>query len=255
MRGEPPQPLSLAVVGNCEVSALIDARGRLVWMCLPRPDGDPVFSALLTPAVGDTPRGSFAVDLTDLAQAEQRYERNTAIIETTLGDAHGGAVRIVDFCPRFRTRGRMFRPMMLIRIVEPVAGRPLVRMCLRPTARYGASADPGRSGSHHLRFTADGLEYRVTTDASISALVDDQPMVLDGPCAFLLGPDETVEESPAALSHHFLEETRSYWQDLVRTLAIPFDWQEEGIRAAIKVKLCNFEDTGAVIAGLTTPIP
>jgi len=58
MTGERPQPLSLAVIGNCEVSALIDARGCLVWMCLPRPDGDPVFSALLTPALGDTPRAS-----------------------------------------------------------------------------------------------------------------------------------------------------------------------------------------------------
>src|SRR5258706_854775 len=255
MTGEQPQPLNLAVIGNCEVSALIDARGRLVWMCLPRPDGDPVFSALLTPALGGTPRGTFAVDLTDLAQAEQRYERNTAIVETTLRDAHGGAIRIVDFCPRFRTRGRMFRPMMLIRIVEPVAGRPLVHMRLRPTARYGASADPGRSGSHHLRFTADGVDYRVTTDASISALVDDQPMVLDGPWTFILGPDETVEESPAGLAHHFLEESRSYWQDWVRTLAIPFDWQEEVIRAAITLKLCTFEDTGAVMAALTTSIP
>jgi len=80
-------------------------------------------------------------------------------------------------------------------------------------------------------------------------------MVLDGPCTFILGPDETVEESPAGLAHHFLEETRSYWQDWVRTLAIPFDWQEEVIRAAITLKLCTFEDTGAVMAALTTSIP
>lgn len=41
--------LDLGVVGNCQVSALVDDQGRIVWMCLPRPDGDPVFSALLTP--------------------------------------------------------------------------------------------------------------------------------------------------------------------------------------------------------------
>src|SRR5258706_3086940 len=158
MTGEQPQPLNLAVIGNCEVSALIDARGRLVWMCLPRPDGDPVFSALLTPALGGTPRGTFAVDLTDLAQAEQRYERNTAIVETTLRDAHGGAIRIVDFCPRFRTRGRMFRPMMLIRILQPVAGRPVDLLGLRPRGRRRAGAHPGPPRSHHLRFQAGRLE-------------------------------------------------------------------------------------------------
>ena len=41
----------------------------------------------------------------------------------------------------------------------------------------------------------------------------------------------------------------------MRTLAIPFDWQEEVIRAAITLKLCTFEDTGAVLAALTTSIP
>jgi GH15 family glucan-1,4-alpha-glucosidase len=41
----------------------------------------------------------------------------------------------------------------------------------------------------------------------------------------------------------------------VRSLAIPFDWQQEVIRAAIALKLCTFEDTGAVLAALTTSIP
>jgi GH15 family glucan-1,4-alpha-glucosidase len=252
---EQVQSLSLAVVGNCEVSALVDAQGRLVWMCLPRPDGDPVFSALLTPDLGATSRGVFGVELNEQVHAEQRYERNTAIVETTLHDAHGGALRIIDFCPRFRTRGRMFRPMMLVRIVEPVAGQPLVRVHLRPTANYGARADAGRAGTHHLRFAADEVDYRVTTDASINALGGDRPMVLGEPLVFILGPDETIEQSPAALAHNFLEETRSYWQDWVRTLAVPVDWQEEVIRAAITLKLCTYEDTGAVIAALTTSIP
>jgi GH15 family glucan-1,4-alpha-glucosidase len=47
MNIERHQNLDLGVVGNCEVSALIDRQGRVVWMCLPRPDGDPIFSALL----------------------------------------------------------------------------------------------------------------------------------------------------------------------------------------------------------------
>lgn len=125
--------LDLAVVGNCEVSALIDDLGRIVWMCLPRPDGDPVFSALLTTEGGASAAGVFAIDLIDLASTEQRYRRNTAVVETILHDAHGGSLLIRDFCPRYRARGRMFRPMMLVRILEPIAGRPVVRIRLRPT--------------------------------------------------------------------------------------------------------------------------
>ena len=39
--------LDLGVIGNCEVAALIDSDATVVWGCLPRVDGDPVFCALL----------------------------------------------------------------------------------------------------------------------------------------------------------------------------------------------------------------
>jgi GH15 family glucan-1,4-alpha-glucosidase len=247
--------LELAVIGNCQVSALIDDHGRVVWMCLPRPDGDPVFSALLTPEGGASADGVFAIDMVDLVGAEQSYLRNTGVVETILHDSHGGSLRIRDFCPRYRTRGRMFRPMMLVRMVEPLAGRPVVRIRLKPTHSFGSEPAGGRAGSHHIVFAVDGLEYRVTTNASLSAVADRAPVVLDEPLTFVLGPNQTIEENPAVLAHSFLLETISYWQDWVRTLAIPFDWQEEVIRAAITLKLCTFEDTGAVLAALTTSIP
>jgi GH15 family glucan-1,4-alpha-glucosidase len=180
---------------------------------------------------------------------------NTAIVETVLHDDQGGSVRITDFCPRFRSRGRMFRPMTLIRLVEPIAGRPIVRFLLQPTSGYGAHAARGVAGSHHLRFSGSGVDYRLTTDASLSALLEAQASVLEQPVTFILGPDETIEQAPAALARSFLDETRHYWQDWVRTLAIPFDWQAEVIRAAITLKLCTYEDTGAVLAALTTSIP
>jgi len=247
--------LNLGVIGNCQVAALIDDRGRIVWACLPGPDGDPVFSALLSAEGGAAGRGVFAVDLTDAVSGEQRYVHNTAILETTLHDVRGGALRVTDFCPRFRSRGRTFRPMMLVRIVEPVAGRPIVCVRLRPATNFGAQSDGGRCASHHVRFNAAAIGYRVTTDASLSAVLEDRPIVLEQPLTFILGPDETVEETPATLAHTLLEETRHYWQDWVRTLAVPFDWQEAVIRAAITLKLCTYEDTGAVLAALTTSIP
>jgi len=249
------QKLDLAVVGNCEIAALIDAQGRVVWSCLPRPDGDPVFSALLTQQLGDAEQGVFAVELLDFVRSEQKYLRNTAVVETTLHDSRGGAIRLTDFCPRFRTRGRTFRPMMFMRIVERIAGRPLLRIRLQPTAGYGSRVAAGTRGSHHLKFAADGIAYRVTTDASISALAENRPVTLEESLAFILGPDETLEETPHVLARSFLEQTRQYWQDWVRTLAVPFDWQEEVIRAAITLKLCTYEDTGAVLAALTTSIP
>jgi GH15 family glucan-1,4-alpha-glucosidase len=248
--------VNYGVIGNCQVAALIDEQARFVWACLPRPDGDPVFSALLQKEGGNSENGVFAIDMIDLTRSEQTYLRNSAIIETRLYDSHGGALRIVDFAPRFRSRGRVFRPMMFVRSVEPLAGRPTLRLRLRPTAGFGARCEPGVSGSHHVRFTAEaGLNYRMTTDASLAALLENRPIVLEQPLHFILGPDETLQESPAALAREFLGATLTYWQEWVRTLAVPADWQDAVIRAAITLKLCTYEDTGAVLAALTTSIP
>ena len=247
--------MNYGVIGNCQVAALIDEQARMVWACLPRPDGDPVFSALLQKEGGESEQGVFAIDMIDLTRSEQTYLRNSAIIETRLYDAHGGALRIVDFAPRFRSRGRVFRPMMFVRSVEPLAGRPTLRLRLRPTAGFGERCEPGISGSHHIRFAADNLHYRVTTDASLASLLENRPVVLEQPLHFIVGPDETLQESPAALAREFLGATLSYWQEWVRTLAVPADWQDAVIRAAITLKLCTYEDTGAVLAALTTSIP
>jgi len=247
--------VNYGVIGNCQVAALLDEQARLVWACLPRPDGDPVFSALLQKEGGDSETGVFAIDMLDLARTEQNYLRNSAILETRLYDTHGGVLRIVDFAPRFRTRGRVFRPMMFVRAVEPLAGRPTLRLRLRPTAGYGERREPGINGSHHIRFSADGMFYRVTTDASLAALLENRPVVLERPLHFIIGPDETLQESPESLVREFLGATLGYWQEWVRTLAVPADWQDAVIRAAITLKLCTYEDTGAVLAALTTSIP
>ncbi len=97
--------------------------------------------------------------------------------------------------------------------------------------------------------------FRVTTDASLAVLQDERPFVLDRPITLLLGPDEAIDKQVDLLAREWLGATREYWCDWVRTLALPFDWQEAVIRAAITLKLCTYEDTGAVLAALTTSIP
>jgi GH15 family glucan-1,4-alpha-glucosidase len=79
--------------------------------------------------------------------------------------------------------------------------------------------------------------------------------VLEDSLACIFGPDETVHESVTMLSQRLLDATREYWNDWVRSLAVPFEWQEAVIRAAITLKLCSYEDTGAIIAAITTSIP
>jgi GH15 family glucan-1,4-alpha-glucosidase len=52
-----------------------------------------------------------------------------------------------------------------------------------------------------------------------------------------------------------LADTTAEWQLWARGLATPPEWQDAVIRAAITLKLCQHEDTGAIVAALTTSIP
>jgi len=59
----------------------------------------------------------------------------------------------------------------------------------------------------------------------------------------------------AATTREYFELTQDYWFEWTRYLSVPFEWQDAVIRAAIVLKLCSFEETGAIVAALTTSIP
>ncbi|MCB4367018.1 glycoside hydrolase family 15 protein [Hydrogenophaga taeniospiralis] len=247
-----PSSLSLGVVGNCAFSALIDPHGRVVWSCLPRFDGDPVFHALLG---GEAPAGAFAIELEHLAEARQRYEPNTAVLVTELWDRDGQGIAITDFAPRFLSRGRYFRPTMLVRRVRPLKGAPRIRVSLAPRFNWGAQEPVITSGSNHIRYVGEEQTLRLHTDASISHVLSRQPFLLTRELNFLLGPDETLEGGVGDTARHFEQETVSYWLGWSQRLALPLEWQDAVIRAAITLKLSMFEDTGAIVAAMTTSIP
>ncbi len=247
--------LELGLTGNCQVASLIDRQGTHVWTCLPRLDGDPAFCELLAGSTAGPRGGRWAVEMIDQASSTQSYDRNTAILETTITDTQGAVVSITDFCPRLRQYERNYRPAMLVRIVRRLAGRPRLRMVLAPCDDYGARIRASIAGSHHIRYLGRDHDLRLTTNASISAIQERRVFVLDDTLAFMLGPDETIGESVPLLSQRLLESTRDYWNDWVRSLAIPYEWQEAVIRSAITLKLCSFEDTGAILAAITTSIP
>ena len=245
--------LELGVVGNCTWGGLVDERARLVWACFPRFDSDPFFPALLDER--EHGAGSFAIELLDLASSEQRYEGNTPILVTTLRDRAGSEVEVRDFAPRFQQHGRFYRPTMLVRRVRPLRGDPRIRIVLEPRCDHGRERPVRTRGSNHLRFVAPEVTLRLTTNAPVSFVADGTPFLLERPLDLILGPDESLTASIESTARDFQERTYEYWSEWSRTLSIPFEWQEAVIRAAITLKLCNFEDTGAIVAALTTSIP
>ena len=273
-RDGPPRPLATAgiVSGGRADGAMSRARGgrqppgrragrracahRLVG-CLPRPDGDPVFSALLSargraqhrrrgrprrrpptwPPTGRAGTGASGRRVRDRPLRRDGSEpreacATPAVLATTLRDAHGNALRVLDFCPRFRSRGRMFRPMTLGAHRRPLpGGRWRASASSRPanTAPGGRWCAPARTtrasaasrlARHHRRVAGPILEGR--------------PEVIERPTRSCSGP--TTAEAPLSLARHG---SRRRWSTGVtgRALAIPFEWQDAVIRAAITLAL------------------
>lgn len=245
--------LDLWPIGNCQVSALINRAGELVWGCVPRVDGDPLFSSLLAGQHPD--RGLWAIDLENCQSVDQRYLRNTPILVTRKTDGTGNAIEIIDFCPRYRRYGRTYRPVAFARIVRPVNGSPRIAVRLRPTGDWGRSISSVPGGSNHLRYAVPAIPMRLTTDAAVGIINSEQVFRLEKPLTFFLGPDESFDGNLARTVEQMLADTTAEWREWVRGLATPFEWQDAVIRSAITLKLCQHEETGAIVAALTTSIP
>jgi GH15 family glucan-1,4-alpha-glucosidase len=247
-----PSTLQVGMIGNCAYSALIDQRARIVWCCLPRFDGDPVFNAILDPSENGS---IWAFDLEDYERSEQHYEPNTAVLRTRLYDRKGQGIEVTDFAPRFWSRGRMFRPLTLVRRVKVLSGSPRMRVLLRPRFDWGRQKPAITQGSTHIRYYAGNSTIRVNCDAPIAYVLAETFFVVDRPMNFVMGPDETLATGIEDTARLFEQETVAYWRQWSRALAVPLEWQDAVIRAAITLKQSLFEDTGAIVAAMTTSIP
>ena len=245
------QALDLAVIGNCRTAALVDTSARILWWCYPRFDSDPVFCRLIA---GDVEKGFSDVVLHGQTHTRSDYVRNTAIVSTLLSAEDGAQVRITDFAPRFRNFDRMLRPPQLIRIIEPTAGVPRITIRVRPAQHYGKPMTRHVIGSSHITYGEPAL-VRLTTDAPLDYIEAETPFALTRPLHLFIGADEPFAAEPAATARDFLNRTTAYWLEWVRRLSIPYEWQDATIRAAITLKLSNFEETGGIVAALTTSLP
>ena len=236
---------------------MIDRAARLVWGCVPRVDGDPAFCSLIDardPASEDA-IGIWAIDLDECVSVEQWYEGNTPILVSRLTDSNGSAIDLIDFCPRFERLGRTYRPVAYARIVRPVRGSPRIKVRLRPTRNWGDASVVRTSGSNHIRYLLDGVQLRLSTNAPVGLVQEERTFRVERPLHFFLGPDESFSGDIATTVDEMYEYTRHHWQHWARGLATPLEWQDVVIRAAITLKLCQYEETGAIVAALTTSIP
>ena len=206
--------VDLALVGNGAIGALIDAGGTVVWCCLPRFDGDPVFGSLLAGESHPERAGIFAIELVGAVRIEQRYATDTPILVTRCYDKKGGGVEITDFCPRFEKDGILFTPTMLVRQVRPIGGTASIVVRVTSAAGYGCTRREHALGANHISYAGDQA-LRLTTNAPTEAIVDRSPFHIDRTLTFMFGLDEQSGDL-TSVGASLLEQTEAHWRFWVR---------------------------------------
>ena len=241
----------MGIIGNCSFLAYIDDTANIRWLCLPRFDSSFIFGSLLDPDKG----GEFSVrPAGEKYTSKQYYLKNSNILITEF-KANGGSFRVTDFAPRFYQYDRYYKPLMIIRKIEPVSGNSFIKVKCNPVGDYGNVIPEVVRGSNHIRFLNLDAQARLTTDIPLNYILDSKSFVLSETRYLVFTYGVPLEAGLANTAETFLQKTREYWHNWVKTSAIPNIFQEQVIRSALVLKLHQYEDTGGIIAAGTTSLP
>jgi GH15 family glucan-1,4-alpha-glucosidase len=246
------------LIGNCQASALIRDDARIEWFCLPRPDSPPVFGAIL-----DEKGGDFSIRPPDDAQdirSQQHYLDNTNVLVTTIewksprGDLE--KIEITDFLPRFEQYGRIYRPLALFRRVKALVGTPMIRIGINPVRGWSKEPAQPMRGNSHFRYDLEEGQLRFFTNVPLTEIeLKRAHLLASSPAYFAITWGVPLEDALPETCEEFLEKTVKYWRTWVKHCNVPTYFQKETIRSALALKLHVYEETGAILAALTTSLP
>jgi GH15 family glucan-1,4-alpha-glucosidase len=240
-----------ALIGDCEIAALVARDGSIDWLCWPRFDSPACFAALL----GDEGNGRWRIaPQNTVRKVTRRYLPDTLILETEF-ETDEGVAALVDFMP---PRGKSSH---VVRIVEGRSGR--VPMALELVLRF----DYGTVVPWVSRDEAGGLRAVAgPAQAILRTPVKTEGRGLTTVAEFIAAEGETVPfvlsygashlPSPAPLDPAAaLRETEAFWRDWRASCTVKGPYAEAVGRSLITLKALTHMPTGGVIAAPTTSLP
>jgi len=241
----------LAVIGDLQTAALVDAEGSLVWLCLPRFDSPACFAALLD---------SEAAGRWRLAPAgggrctRRRYRGDTLVLETEW-ETPGGTVRVVDLMP---LRGRY---PDVVRIVEGVRGEVEMRGDLAVRFDYGRVVPWVRRVGDRWQALAGPDALWLSTPAPLTGrdrtTVSEFTVRAGERVPFVLTWTPGHHDAPPEVDpERALGETVAGWERWVADgRAVGGRWSEAVTRSLVTLRALTHAPTGGIVAAVTTSLP
>ena len=251
-----------ALIGDCRTAALVNGRGTIDWLCAPRFDGPPVFSALLDAKRGGTfrfgPRGS--------VKHRRRYVEGTPVLET-IHTCRDGVVRVRDHMPVADEAAKGLQAWPDVRVVR-------IARCLEGTVELELECDPRPDFGRRAVRTREGggLGWWFEWGDTVAAVAAELPLDATGhggvQGSVRMHEGDTVRAS-FALTHalpgilpplgraadQVEEESRAWWRRWLGKLRYDGPYRDAVERSALTLKLLTYAPSGAVIAAPTTSLP
>ena len=246
--------MDYGIIGNCKSAALVDRRGTVVWCCLPDFDSDSVFASMLDEEKG----GSFGIAVDDTYTITQAYVPNTNVLRTVYESAAGG-FELYDLMPRHKDGNQYYAPPELLRYLKRTHGKPVFTVRYRPRlgyAHYATESRIHRMGYIKSIVSEGGYEsLYLYTDLRLDDILEERPISLAGDAFLLLSYHQKIRPMTLERAMLELERTKVYWMDWVERTTAFTAWNEAIRRSALVLKLLFYQETGAIMAAVTTSLP
>jgi GH15 family glucan-1,4-alpha-glucosidase len=252
-----PSPIEdYALIGDCHTGALVGRDGSIDWLCLPRFDSASTFGALL----GTDDHGSWSLRPVGATTCTSRAYEHGSFVLTTRWTTDDGEVEVVDLMPMGHRRAD------IIRRVRGVRGSVRMRQELR--IRFGY---------------ADALPWVRQIDEhggrALLAVAGPDSVIVRGPALepedhmhageFDVAEGETVdvvltwypshrEPPPPTPVGDRIDETLAWWRGWLGQPAAADrapEYRHAIDRSLLVLRALTDEDTGGIVAALTTSLP
>ena len=245
-----------AVIGDRHTAALVGRTGSIDWLCLPRYDSASTFAALL----GAPEHGRWSLaPVGEVVSTERAYLGDTFVLRT-VHRTPGGAVEVVEAMPTGDRRADVIRRVRGLEGVVRMRQELVVRFgygAVVPWVRRVQDAGGGEAllasagpDAVLLRTSgelpvADGRRHVGELDVAAGEVVD-----------LVLTWYPSHREPPPALDVDArLESTRTEWQAWADRRTHRGQHAEAVTRSLLVLRALTHEDTGGIVAAVTTSLP
>ncbi len=246
--------LDYGVVGNCQTAALISRYGSVDWLCLPQFDSPSVFGGILDPEKG----GSLRIVVPEHYHISQYYLKGTNILCTSFY-AEEGSFELIDFMPRYHTMDMgYYIPAELYRYFRRVKGKPSIKILYDPRMNYASEPAEHWLGEDYIK-TYSQVNKKdsiyLYSNLNPQTILRSEEILLQQDAYLLVSANQKLVPIDTERVYLEFERTKVYWLNWNSRSRQFSTFNDVISRSLLVLKLMTYQDSGAVVAAVTTSLP